>query len=50
MLVQHISSIKTNSTDQVFLPFGCDYAFEDASMNFEAMDKMVDEWEMWAKK
>ena len=28
--------------DQMYMPFGCDFTFANARMNFENMDKMID--------
>ena len=41
-LINHINTLsKFSRGNQILLPFGCDYSFTDAALNFAQMDKLI---------
>ena len=43
LLVQYITEwAEDYRGNQVYMPFGCDFTFANAKMNFQFMDKMID--------
>jgi len=42
MLVEYITDMNENyKGNQMYMPFGCDFTFANAKMNFENMDRMI---------
>lgn len=33
-----------NLGDHIFIPFGCEFAYSDAKINYESMDNMIQYW------
>ena len=33
-----------NTSSDIFLPFGCDFAYNDASQNYQSIDKIIQYW------